>query len=88
MATEHRPSDVPARPRPPPFCRHPPGGPGRPATARHGLLDLRGRRLVEHPPGLEHRSVPQAGDAVVIDVPNADPTVTFTSGVSGALRRA
>src|SRR5271157_2026662 len=29
-------------------------------------------------------SVPQPGDDVVIDVANADPTVTFTSGVSGA----
>ena len=29
-------------------------------------------------------AVPQAGDAVVVDVPDADPTVTFTSGVSGA----
>ena len=29
-------------------------------------------------------AVPQPGDAVVIDVAGADPTVTFTSGVSGA----
>ncbi len=28
-------------------------------------------------------AVPQAGDAVVIDVAGANPTVTFTSGASG-----
>ena len=30
------------------------------------------------------KGVPQTGDSVVIDVAGADPTVTFTSGASGA----
>src|SRR5208337_1974056 len=58
-------------------------GARRATPARRGLLDLRDEWLLARRLGREHPRGPQAGDAVVIDVAGANPTLR-TSTRKGA----
>ena len=84
MATEHRSSHslVPS-PQSPSANQRVPGGARRATPARRGLLGLRDEWLLARRFGREHPRGPQAGDAVVIDVAGANPTLR-TSARKGA----